>query len=256
MRMHVAKTAMAAAVLAVTIAGSGHAAVVTLELTPSADTTIFEESASSASGAGAFSFVGNTAGGVARRSLLRFDLSGVAPDSTVVSATLSIYVNRVSSGLESSAASAHRLLADWGEGASDGSAGGAGADALAGDATWSHRFWDTDALWASAGGDFAAAPSAVTNLAPSGASTWTGIGLAADVQAWIHAPQSNFGWILIGNEDVRSAHRFYASESTATSVRPMLRIEVAPIPEPSTYAMLGIGTVLVGLALGRRRRIS
>lgn len=256
MRMHVAKLAVAVAVLAATVAGRSHAAVVTMELAPSADTTIFEESASSASGAGAFAFVGNTAGGVARRSLLRFDLSSIAPNSTVVSATLSIYVNRISSGLESAETSAHRVLADWGEGASDGGDGGGGAAALAGDATWSHRFWDTTTLWASAGGDFAAAPSAVTNLAPAGASVWSGTGLAADVQAWIDAPSSNFGWILIGDEDVRSAHRFYASESTATSVRPMLRIEVAPIPEPSTYAMLGIGTVLVGLALGRRRRIS
>jgi len=235
--------------------GFADAAIATFELTPVADTTIFEEASDRANGAGAFAFVGNTAGGVARRALMRFDLSGILPGSTVVSAELFIYVNRAALGLQDSTTAVHRLEAEWGTGASDSGDSGAGALAGSGDATWSHRFWDSTQTWSASGGDFDATPSAVTDLTSSGASIWSGAGLGTDVQTWIDDPTTNFGWILLSNEDLdRTAHRFSASEIGTASVRPALRLEVMPIPEPSTYATFGAGVLLLGLAIGHHRR--
>lgn len=237
------------------IAVRAEAAIVILDLTPIADTTIFEDEPGRASGQGEYAFVGNTAGGAARRALMRFDLGDFTPGSTVVSASLSIAVNRVPAGVQDGSTAVHRLQAAWGEGASDGGGGGSGAAAASGDATWSHRFWNTLETWTVDGGDFASTPTAVTQLAASGASTWSGPGLVADVQAWIDDPATNFGWILVGNEDLdRTSHRFFAAETAAGAVRPTLRIEVMPIPEPSTYATFGVGVLLLGFALGNHRR--
>jgi len=232
-----------------------HATVLVLDLTPIADTTIFEEGSGLASGQGEYAFVGNTAGGVARRAMMRFELGAIAPGSTVVSAALSIVVNKVPPGVQDGTTAVHRLQAAWGEGASDGGGTGSGATAASGDATWSHRFWDTPARWTVPGGDFAATATAVSILGSSGTAAWSGSGLVADVQAWIDNPSQNFGWILVGNETLdKTARRFFAAETAAVDVRPTLRLEVMPIPEPSTYATFGVGVLLLGAALGRHHR--
>jgi hypothetical protein len=97
---------------------------------------------------------------------------------------------------------------------------------MPGDSTWIHRFHDTDA-WASPGGDFAPAPSAVSVVEEAGPQSWGSTpALVIDVQGWLDAPESNHGWILVGGEDASStAKRFDSRESAYPAARPRLVVE-------------------------------
>jgi hypothetical protein len=122
--------------------------------------------------------------------------------------------------------SLHRLLADWGEGASDAPGGeGAGGQTQPGDATWAHRFFDT-VDWTTGGGDFEALPSAALSVGGLGSYAWSSPALVADVQQWLDDPASNFGWIITGEEGSSgTAKRFDSKDNPDELVRPMLTIQ-------------------------------
>ncbi len=187
------------------------------------DNTLFEDSTGSLSnGAGPALFVGKNSLENARRALLRFDVD-LPAGATVTSATLRLHVSNAPNTIPQTV-SVHRLLGAWGEGASH-TSGGRGAEAQAGDATWLHRF-HPDSLWAAPGGDFAPSPSARVSLGDVGAYTFAGAGMVADVQRWVNAPQSNFGWLLQGNESEPStARRIDSREVEVETDRPTLIIE-------------------------------
>jgi hypothetical protein len=217
-------------------AAPARAATITLE--PVRDNTLFEDQAGARSnGQGVHLFAGRAAGsdlGRTRRALLAFDVAGSVPaGSTIVSATLTMDMTRTVSGAQPMAI--HRVLADWGEGGSNAlGEEGMGAAAQSGDATWLHRFFATEMLWASAGGDFEAAASATRSVGGVASYTWGPTAeMTADVQGWLDQPDSNFGWILIGNESAQpTAKRFSSSESGAT-VRPRLQIEFESAGQPT-----------------------
>ena len=128
---------------------------------------------------------------------------------------------------------AHRATASWGEGTSTaGSGEGFGADSADGDATWVHRRFDTE-RWATPGGDFSPEVSASTAVGrpPLGGVatiTWGSTPrMVADVQGWLDDPSSNYGWLLLGNEEKeqQSAKRFESRENPDESRRPALLIE-------------------------------
>lgn len=150
-------------------------------------------------GAGEHFFSGLTIKGEERRGLIRFDLSAVPPGSTINSVVLTLNMSRTIVG--PSPVSLHRLISDWGEGASDAEGEeGAGAPAEPGDATWLHTFFDTF-FWTTAGGDFAPAASATTSVDAEGPYSWgTSTGMEADVTAWVDDPGQNFGWLVMGDE--------------------------------------------------------
>jgi len=232
-----------------------------MSFTPSRDTTIFSDADNLASSAGESAFAGATASGLARRALIYFDLSDVpAGTQQVIGASFAISVDRTPG--DENPMTLHRLLADWGTGGSNSGTGGGGALALPGDATWSHRFFgDNSRRWVdgggtdSPGGFFDPTPSATLVVGTPDRYVWESPTLAADVQSWIDAPGTNFGWILIGEEAApRSAKRFYSSEAALVSFRPALTLELAPIPEPSTYAMLASGLGCLALLARRRSR--
>jgi spore coat protein A len=55
--------------------------------------------------------------------------------------------------------------------------------------------------------------------------------MVADVQGWLDAPATNFGWIVIGNEvDSRVVKRFDSRENATSSRRPALEITFTPPP--------------------------
>jgi hypothetical protein len=243
----------------------GVAGAEVVSLTPLRDTTIFADSNDTASSAGEAAFSGTTASGLPRRALFLFDFADVPAGSRVVSASFSLSVDRTAGGEH--AMTLHRLLADWGTGGSNASTNGGGTLALPGDATWSHRFFGDDARpWRDGdgvpapGGWFATTPSATTEVGDPARYTWTsvagpGVSLVNDVQAWLDAPETNFGWILVGDESVsRSAKRFGSSEISAVSLRPTLLLEITPVPEPTTYAMFLAGLALLTLARQRSKR--
>ncbi len=177
-------------------------------------------------GAGPVLRAGRTGEGAnsVRRALLAFDIAAAVPrGATVTGAWLNLEVTDVPpDGVASVAVRAHRLLADWGEGDSF-ALGGRGAEPEPGDATWLHTFYD-DAFWTTHGGDFAATPSAARDVGSTGSYTWPSTpGLVADVQAWLDAPSSNFGWIFLGDESARRSVRGFGSrESDDESERPVL----------------------------------
>jgi hypothetical protein len=171
--------------------------------------------------------------GFFKRGLIKFDISEIPAGSTITGVTLSLHLSTTISA--DVPVSLHRALADWGEAASDaGLPGGQGAIAEPGDATWLHRFYD-QTLWSGPGGvagvDYTQMPSATTAVgAPLVYYTWVSTPeLVSDVQAWLNAPASNFGWFIIGDETVNAtAKRFDTRENPDPSVRPVLTVSYSP----------------------------
>ena len=198
----------------------------TVDLPATQDNTLYESGTGNLSnGAGAHFFVGQTSGGAIRRGLVSFDVAGQVPaGATIQTVTLTLNMSRSVSGGQD--VSLHRVTADWGEGTSD-AAGqeGGGTSAASGDATWLHRMFNTD-LWTSPGGDFDPTASATQSVAGLGSYTWgSSSGMVADVQAWLDNPSANFGWLLMGNEDVlATAKRFDSRENATPANRPILSV--------------------------------
>jgi len=206
-----------------------HASADTVTLQASKDNTLFQSDTGALSnGAGIYIFAGMTDAFEARRAVLAFDLSSIPAGSTVTGVTLRLNMSRTRAGNETVAL--HRLLADWGEGTSDGTQQeGQGAPSTPGDATWIHRFFSAT-LWATPGGDFVSTPSASAVVgSQTGPYTWSSPGLVADVQSWLNNPGSNYGWLIKGNETVqRTAKRFDSRQNSTVSVRPQLTIVFDP----------------------------
>lgn len=246
------------AALAVLAGGAAAAAAPQVfELAPVADTTIFADVSGAdarwddvSDGSGGSLWLSTTAGGIVRRSLLRFDL-GVVPDGwRVTSVTLTLWTSRSRDDHEGRL---HRVLAPWGEGASDSGGAGEGAPAQPGDATWRWRDYGV-AEWASPGGDFVAEASASTLLGGQNQyHAWTSTAaLVADVQAWVDDDAANHGWIVIGREDdAQVAKRFDSREGGVPAQWPLLVVHAMPVPEPAPAALLLAG--LAAVAWQRRR---
>ena len=205
-----------------------------MTLEPSKDNTLYESGDGSLSnGGGAHFFAGATGGFSIRRGLIAFDIASAIPaGATIGSATLKLEVSKTASR-DTHDVFLHRVLADWGEGtviATGGGGGeGGGGPSAQGDVTWLHRFYDTDS-WDTPGGDFAAEASASTPVSLTGSYTWEStVQLVQDVQSWVDNPQSNFGWILVGNElKEQTAKRFDSRENGTPARRPLLTITFTP----------------------------
>lgn len=203
-------------------------------LHPSRDNTLYyHPDGATSNGLGVHVFAGHTNHGHERRILVAFDVAGAVPDqSTIVSATLGLNLSRTKAGPKSIAL--HRMAADWGEGTSNATENvGRGAQATVGDATWLQPFFGRDRMWRTAGGDFAGETSAVTIVDSVGAYTWGPTAeMASDVQSWLDAPDTSFGWMLLGDESApRTTKRFDSKDHADEVVRPTLRIAYAP-PAP------------------------
>lgn len=192
-------------------------------------------------GAGPHIFAGKTLFSGPRRGLLAFDVrSNVPAGATIVEAELILHMSLGTQGDNDFAL--HRLLTNWGEGASNsssgpmgsGSGGGAGAPAEPGDATWEYTFYPT-ALWAQMGGDIDPIVSAIGTV--GGAAdfyTWgsTG-GLVSDVQLWLDNPALNNGWMIVGivpTGATRTAKRFDSREHPNSAFWPQLVVRYSMSP--------------------------
>ncbi len=211
----------------VAVASSTYARVITV--VPSRDATIHEHTAGSlADGKGVYLFVGQNAGGqFARRALLAFDFAGrIPPGSEIHSVSLTLHVSRTTAGPQR--VMLHRVLAEWGEGASVADGGG-GSAAAEGNATWLHRFYD-DQAWANPGGDFATTADAEQQVDGVGFYTWGSTPeMVAAVQDWLDNPAARFGWMVVGAEsESRTSKRFDSRENDSAVLRPMLTINFTP----------------------------
>lgn len=242
------------ALLLVFSSRSIQAAVVTLN--PSKDNTLIQQTdplLQRSNGQGDI-FVGRTnqdgqgpATTSIRRGLVEFDVASLIPAGSIITGvTLTM---RDVMGLNGDpVVSLHRLLGDWGEGASFQN-GGQGDLAKEGDATWLYEFFNaanptSSTAWANPGGDFSSTISgSATVFDDLGAGqlfSWSSANnsqMIADVQSWLNTPSTNFGWILIGDESSgQTAKRFNSSES---SPQPSLVITYTAVPEASTIALVG-----------------
>ncbi len=195
-------------------------------LGPSKDNTLyFSITGGSSNGAGSYIFVGNTNSGSARRAVIAFDIASQVPaGATITQVVLTLNMSRSVTGAQT--VNLHRLLADWGEGASDASGQeGGGANASSGDATWTHRFFSTT-NWQTPGGDFSPTVSASTSVGPIGGYIWGSTAqMVADVQGWLDNPTANSGWVLIGNEaSNKTTKRFDFKENGTAAKHPVLSI--------------------------------
>lgn len=227
-RLTVCTLALACACL-----GRASADVVTLDA--SKDNTIYSEADDRSNGAGDHFFCGRTGSGGNRRALLAFDIAAaVTPGSTIDGVVLRLYMSRTTAG--ASSVNLYPVTTDWGEGSSHASGNeGGGAIATDGDATWRYPFYDTEdpktaPFWARIGGDFSTPAAAGTSVGGTGYYSWgTNENIVADVQDWLDAPESNYGWLLIGQEIFsRSSKRFDSRSNLTVSRRPQLTVTFTP----------------------------
>jgi hypothetical protein len=205
-----------------------------IQLNPVKDNTMYEESGDQSLGAGNHTFMGMTSGDKSidpslRRTLVAFDLSSIPSNAVINSVQLSFTIDQApGQSATSDFASLHRLLSDWGEGASyTDRPGGLGAAAEPGDATWTHTFYDTG-TWDTPGGDYGAIASASAPFGSSVPETMTFVsteGLKADVLAWVRNPAINFGWLLRGDEDTEKNARRLGSRENINLPVPLLTID-------------------------------
>lgn len=201
------------------------------------DASIYSENVDFSNGANtefATGRIGNTAPnppeGNLRRSAIRFDLSSISPNETILAATLELRLVAVPGlGPINADVALHPILADWNEGTLDG--GQNGAPAESGDITWSSSQFGT-ASWTLPGGDFGPASATATVSRTPGVFRWSGPQLTQDVIDWILEPEDNFGWMVVGDESgtLRTARRFAASETGLVANRPRLLIAIEEIP--------------------------
>ena len=200
----------------------------TISIVADRDNTLYENSSGNVSnGSGAELFVGriNRATNFRRRALIHFDLSQIPAGATIESVELDLFVSRSAPGSGNQSAALHKLTSDWGEGSSNaGVNGGTGASTEDDDASWIHTF-SPSSTWGTAGGDFSASPSASITLGGVGAYSVSASGMADDVQGWLDDADSNFGWIILGNETTaRTAKKLESREASNESRRPTLTV--------------------------------
>lgn len=223
---HMNRFFLATSAILATTAASGSPPVV-IELYPDRDNTLIGSTDNDLSnGAGEHFFAGRTGNlgkpNLLRRGLLRFDVSEIPSDASIVFATLDLRVTK-SPNNQSRAYEIHRCLHDWGEAGSS-SSGGIGAPAQPGDATWFFTFFANES-WTTPGGDFLPVASALFSVGGIGDYAVGTSGMAEDVQSWIDDPTGNFGWVMIGEEDSpQTVRRFGSRENPDAANRPKLTI--------------------------------
>ena len=230
-------------------------------ISASHDATLYESTSGSlGGGAGQYLFAGRNnqaPGGLLRRALIRFDLSGAVPEGAEITAVrMVLNLSQYNGGPADVAL--HRSLASWTTGGSDPSGNeGSGAPALSGDATWLHSSYQLGggSLWSAPGGDFSASASASVLTTGLGLYTWTSEALRSDVRLFAANPSMNFGWFLIGPENQMGVtRRFDSSESAgAGGIVPKLEIEWTVVPAPGGLAVLGVWSLRGGRRRARHR---
>jgi hypothetical protein len=166
-----------------------------------------------------------------RRALVQFNLSSIPANAIITSATLRVQVTRtIAAGYQFDV---YRMLASWGEGASNSGSQGRGVAATPGDVTWNYRFFgDPTSAWLTPGGDFDPSIRASQIVAGNGSYSFSGPGLVADVQGWKDGTIANNGWMLTADDELLTtiAKRLASRENATASFRPTLIVQYTPRP--------------------------
>src|SRR4051812_10511092 len=150
-----------------------------------------------------------------RRGLFRFDLSSIPAGATINSAVLRLtVVKSPANGPANSIFEVRKILQNWGEF----------------DVTWNSRLPGTS--WESAGasgaGDVDGLASSSTLVLLNGTYDFNSTSeLVADVLGWVNNPASNFGWLLISeNEFTPRTARLFGDHESGTG--PLLLVDYTP----------------------------
>lgn len=229
---------------------SAHAAT-TISLRPVADTSIFFANGltnNNFGGGNTFTAGGRpiTHGGLCR-ALLLFDVAGSVPaGATINSVSLGLTVMDSPPGTSvASVFDLNRLTASWAEG---NGADHGGSTAGPNEATWFKRFGTLGPAWTTPGGDFSSVVSGSAMITGTGRYTFgSAPNLISDVQSWLDNPGSDFGWILRSETEntPRTIRRFASRLDSANS--PVLLIQYTLVPEPSSAALLLLGSTALAL---------
>ena len=174
-----------------------------------------------------FTFSGNN-----QRGLLFFDLTG-QPSGPVANATLRLNGRPFQGGTSTTTVNANPLTRAL----------------VSSQATWLSA--SSGNPWTTAGGDFNNALNASVTFAQGPG--WIELNVTNIVNAWLTGAQTNHGFILRGvngNEMVFHSHTG-SIVSGATNVALAPQLNLTPIPEPMTMAVLALGAVA---ALRKKRK--
>jgi hypothetical protein len=206
-----------------------------------ADTTLYQDATGSlANGGGNSLFAGVIQSGLARRTLVAFDVAAAVPAGARV-VTVELRMNITQSVVAAPVPmTLHRVSIGWSEGTADaGPLQGQGTAAGPGDTTWLHRNYPA-LLWTAPGGDYDPLPHGSAATPQTGPVSWSATSsMVADVQSWLDAPLGNFGWLLRTDELVpQQVRRFDSRSSTNVAGRPTL---VVSWIVPGTATAIGTG---------------
>ncbi len=196
----------------------------TVTLQAGKDNTIYQNTSAS-NGAGENCFAGKTDADELRRALIYFDIASFVPTGATITA-VRLELHCVRGNADAQNISLHKLNAAWGEGTSNAAGDEVnGTLAATGDATW-HQSIVPNANWSVTGGSYAVVQSAGCSIGGAAQKyTWTGPNLVNEVQNWLNAPATNFGWALVGNEmQPGSLKGFATKEHPLSAYRPRLLV--------------------------------
>jgi hypothetical protein len=204
-----------------------------------ADSTLSENYSSNNFGGMSFVNSGTTQNLTKNRALFKFDIGANIPASAKIksaSLVLEVVQRLPADGYSSADFGLHRVLKSWGEGnkLTPPGSGNAGTGSPAGtnEVTWYYRFAYTSNTWtspgAAAGNDYVPAASSAQTVYGLGDSPYTfpsSPQMVADLQLWLANPQTNFGWMLICEDETAAftARRFGAREEP--NFPPRLQVE-------------------------------
>jgi len=197
--------------------------------------------------------------------LLRFDLASVPPNSTIVSATLSLHNTTQSSWSgdpRPRRVELYRVLVAWDEGNQVGSPiDAAGKHGATGDKAFSYFPGEgTSVPWSARGmaegTDFASWPEGFTDVVDAGWYEWDATAL---VRSWVRGEQPSLGLVLRDatgyEDDNRDWRTFISSQGGEVLLRPKLTVVYDPDtpwanagPDQSTFAWSGGSILLDGSA--------
>ena len=206
-----------------------HAQLDSMSFVPVKDNSIYSERPNNSNGAGISIFSGRTRGmfgSEIRRAFLKFNFAALPNNAQIQSVKLTLSVTGAANFNNATYNfKLHKVLKDWGEGASLGT--GMGAPATLNDVTWTNNFYNSSA-WTSSGGDFNSTSSASSNITylsfPLNFGIWSSVGMKNDVSNWIANPSNNFGWIIIGEEAVLGSAFFFGSKEGSLFPKPELKV--------------------------------
>jgi len=215
------------------------AGAASITILPSADTSLIEIAPTNNNGGQAWLLSGKIQNDVYRdRTLMKFDFTILPTNAIVLSVALTVEVTRQpGDGLANAPFGLYRMLRPWGEGDKVATTiPGQGMPATDGEATWRHAFFPTN-QWTVPGGasgvDFSDVESSFQFIYGTGQSPYrfeSTPELVADAQGWVNDPQSNYGWMLLCDDEATpfTARRFGSREDP--NAPPRLEIEFLAPP--------------------------